>query len=299
MTDLTKIIKRLELIKNLISLEEDEDIVEQITKLKHFQTNEDVQNIIALLLQKAYSNTIITIDIFLSKHNQLTIYTDPEIEALRFEAKILEKQIQDRSNEKAELDKLIHEFNVRHNHELGRLIIELLLHRKEQSKGTPQQQEAEKDYQEFYNNYEAGKKEIIAILTKEEQKELKNNYRKASKLCHPDLVNDYQKEVAHKIFVELNEAYQKNDIAKVIEILNTLKHGDIFTSKADSATEKQTLLTELKRLRQKLNRVNDAIAHIKNSDTFITINSIADLDDYFIQTKQQLEEQLKQLKNGK
>jgi hypothetical protein len=300
MIDLTKVIKkRLELIKNLISLEEEDDISEQISKLKQLQINEEVQEIVNLLQQKAFGKAVTAIDGFLGKHNQLAFYTDPEIEALRFEAKALEKQIQERSNEKAELDKLIHEFNVRHSQELGQLIIELLQFRKEQSKGTPQQEEAEKDYEEFYANYEADKKETILLLTEDELKELKDAYRKASKLCHPDLVNDEQKEAAHKIFVELNEAYQKNDLKRVKEILETLKHGSAFTSKVDTANEKHTLLKELERLHQKLNSLNDAIASIKMSNTFITINAIANWDDYFAQTKKQLEEQLNQLQNGK
>ena len=299
MIDLTKIIKRLELIKNLISLEEEDEISEQITKLKQLQTNPELQKIISLLQQKTFGKAVADIEDFLSKHNRLSVYTDPEIEALRFEAKALEKQIQERSNEKAELDKLIHEFNVRHNQELGQLIIELLQLRKEQSKGTPQQEEAEKDYEEFNTNYEADKKETIALLTDEEQRELKDNYRKASKLCHPDLVNDDQKDAAHKIFVELNEAYQKNDFNRVKEILETLKHGRAFVSKADIANEKQVLLQELERLREKLSVLNEAIANIKTGDTFITINEIADWDEYFAKTKTQLEEQLNQLQNGK
>jgi len=299
MIDLTKVIKRLQLIKNLISLEEEDEISEQIKKLQQIQTSGEVPNIINLLQQKSFGKAVIAIENFLNKHNQLAFYTDPEIEALRFEAKALEKQIQERSNEKAELDKLIHEFNIRHSQELGQLIIELLRYRKEQSKGTPQQEEAEKDYEEFYTNYEADKKAKIAILTEDELKELKDNYRKASKHCHPDLVNDEQKEAAHKIFVELNEAYQKNDLNWVKEILETLKHGKAFASKADTASEKQTLLEELERLRQKLNAINDAITNVKTSDTFITINAITDWDDYFTQTKKQLEEQLNQLQNGK
>lgn len=299
MIELNKVLKRLELIKSLIYLQEEDAIFHQTDKLVQIQTDEEIQKIVFLLTQKAFGKAIIAIEDFLSKHTQISIYTDPEIEALRFEAKALEKQIQERSDEKAELDKLIHEFNVRHSQELGQLILKLLLCRKEQSKGTPQQEEAERDYEEYYNNYEAGQKETISNLTEEEQKELKNNYRKASKLCHPDLVNDDQKDVAHKIFVELNEAYQKSDLKKVNEILESLQHGRTFTSKSDTAYEKQILLTEIERLRQWLNTLNNAIANIKASDIFITINSITNWDYYFQQTKQQLEEQLNQLQNEK
>lgn len=43
----------------------------------------------------------------------------------------------------------------------------------------------------------------------------------------------------------------------------------------------------------------DVIARIKACDTFMTINSIANWNEYFLQTKRQLEEQLNELQNGK
>jgi len=44
-TDISKIVKRLELIKSLIVLEEEEDIAEQVTKLQHLKKNKQIRNI--------------------------------------------------------------------------------------------------------------------------------------------------------------------------------------------------------------------------------------------------------------
>ena len=44
-TDLSKIVKRLELIKSFIVLEEEEDIAEQITKSQHLKKNKQIRNI--------------------------------------------------------------------------------------------------------------------------------------------------------------------------------------------------------------------------------------------------------------
>jgi len=296
--NLSKIIKRLELIKNLIALEEEDGITGQIKKLQQLALTEEVNSIVTLLQQKQFGKAIAAIETFINAHHQLTVFIDPEIEALRFEAKALEAQLQQLSDEKAELEKLIHEFGVRHNQELGELIIKILGYRKEQSKGTPQQAEAEKDYEEFYSNYEATKEETIATLTEEEQKELKEKYRKASKLCHPDVVDESRKEEAHKIFMELNAAYERNDLQRVTEILESLQQGKAFTSKADTASEKQTLQTELERLRQRLQELNEAITIIKTSDTYEKIASITNWDEYFAKTKQQLKEQLSILENN-
>ena len=297
--DLAKIVKRLELIKTLISLEETDDIAEQVSKLKTLSGNDAVSEIIALLQMKAYGKAVVTIEEFLNSHHQIAFYIDPEIEALRFEAKALEKQLQELSDEKAELDKLIHEFSVRHNKELGELILKILQFRKEQSKGTAQEEETVKDYEEFNANYESIKQENIAELSEEEQKELKDKYRKASKLCHPDVVDEDQKEAAHTIFMELKDAYEKNNLQRVREILDGLHKGTAFTSKADTANEKVSLIAELERLRQKLDELNKTIDTIKESEAFKTINSISDWDEYFAKTKEQLKEQLNKITDTK
>ena len=296
--NLSKIIKRLELIKNLIALEEDKEITPHIKKLQEQITTPEIENILTLLQEKQYGNAVAAIDKFINANNQLTFYIDPEIEALRFEAKELERKIQELSNEKVELDKQIHEFSVRHNQELGDLILKILQHRKQQYKDTPQQEETEKDYEEFYNDYQTTKDEKLSTLTESEQKKIKKKYRKASKLCHPDVVDEEQKEMAHKIFMELNEAYEKNDLKRVEEILETLQQGKAFTSKADTSNEKLALQMEIERLRQRLQELNATLNTIKTSDTFETITNIKDFDEYFAKIKQKLQEQLNEFKNG-
>ena len=239
------------------------------------------------------------IEKFINFHNQVAFYIDPEIQALRFEAKSLEKSIQELSNEKAELDKLIHDFSVRHNRELGELILRILKYRKEKSKDTLHQEEAEKDYEDFHTDYQAIRSEIVSILNKEEEQEIKEKYRKATKLCHPDVVDEGQKGLAHKIFMELNLAYRKNDLQRVTEILEELLQGKAFTSKADSANKKSILKVELERLCNRVMEISAEIAAIKTSATFIKIKGINNWDEYFTDTKEQLQEQLNQLKNGR
>jgi hypothetical protein len=280
-------------------LEEEDEIASQVLKLQTLPLNDDVKNIMAHLQNKAFSKAILAIEIFINQRQQISFYIDPEIEAIRFEAKTLETKIQQLSDEKAELEKIIHEFSVRHNKELGELILKILQYRKEQHKDTPQEQEAEKDYEDFYTNYESTKDEQIASLTEDEQKELKEKYRRASKLCHPDVVDEEQNEEAHKIFTELNTAYERNDLQRVSEILENLRQGKTFTSKSDITNEKVSLQAELERLRILLNELTKEITVIKTSETFEKITNIQDWDEYFTNTKQQLREQLNQLEDGR
>lgn len=297
--DLSKIIKRLEMIKSLISLEEEDEISKHISKLQQLVWTAETEHIIICLKEKLYSKAVTAIEIFINKHNSLSIYLDPEINALKLEIKSLEAVINILSDEKADLEKLIHEFGIRHNKELGELLIKILQYRKENTKGTPQQQEAEDDYNTYQQEYEATKNEQIATLSDEEQKELKDKYRKASKLCHPDVVSEEQKELATKFFAELSAAYEKNDIKRVSEILESLENGHLFISKSDAINEKQLLQAEMEKQRLKVKELKAQLQAIKESDTYITISSIDNWDKYFTTAKQKLRIQINELVGAK
>src|SRR5665647_2676037 len=296
-TEISKIVKRLELIKSLIALEEEEDIAEQVTKLQQLQTNEEIKEIIFHLQQRSYGKAIKHIEEFLNSHHQVAFYIDPEIEGLKLEAKSLEAELNKLSNEKADLEKLIHEFGVRHNKELGELILKILKFRKNKAKGTPKESEAEEDYKNYNQEFEVSKNEKVADLTEEELIEIKKKYRKASKLCHPDVVSEDQKELADKLFTELSAAYERNDLEKVKEILANLEKGNFFVNKSDAINEKQLMKTEIEKLRIRIKELEQEVQTIKESDAYKTISSITDWDFYFRETKEKLETQAKELES--
>ncbi len=297
--DLAKILKRLELIKSLIVLEEESEIKTHVAKLDQLALTLELKNIVSMLQEEVYSKAVAAIEIFINQHQKIAVYIDLEIDALKLEIKSLEAEINKLSWEKADTEKLIHEFGIRHNKELGELLIKILSYRKERSKGTPKQQEAEEDYNTFQQEYEATKNEQIATLTDEELKDLKDKYRKASKLCHPDVVNEEQKELATKLFAELSAAYEKNDLKRVREILENLEKGHFFCSKSDTINEKALLQTEMEKLRLRIKELKEQLQAIKESDTYKTISSIDSWDEYFANAKQKLRLQLSGFENGK
>ena len=296
--NISKIIKRLELIKSLIALEEESEINNHVSKLREFSADKEVGIIISFLELKAYSQAMPAIETYINQHRQLTTYIDPEIEGLKLEAKSLEAELNSLSEEKADLEKLIHEFGVRHNNELGELILKILRFRRKKAKGTPKEEEAEKDYNEYSREYETSKDEKIAELSDKELKELKQKYRKASKLCHPDVVSEEQKELADKLFAELNAAYERNDLQRVREILENLEKGNFFASKSDTITEKQLMKAEIEKMRLRIKELKKQVEEIKESEAFKTVSSISDWDNYFKQAKEKLSEQVKGLENG-
>lgn len=297
-SNLSKIIKRLELIKSLISLEEEDEIDAHVFKLEQLGITPELETIIISLKEKSYSKAAIAIEQFINQHNNLSIFIDPEIDGLKLEAKSLEAKLNKLSHEKAELEKLIHEFRVRHNKELGELILKILKHRKNKAKGTSEEKEVEEDYKKYSQEFEVSKNEKIADLTDEELIEIKKKYRSASKLCHPDVVSEYQKELADKLFAELNKAHQQNDLQKVSEILENLKKGNFFVSKSDTITEKQLMKAEIEKLKIKVTELMQQVELIKGSDAYNTVTSIKDWDAYFKKTKEKLENQAKELEDG-
>jgi hypothetical protein len=285
------------LIKNLIALEEEETIAEQTIKLEEYQANGKVKELIFLLKQKSYGQAITQIEIFIKLNQQMTFWIDPEIDALKLEIKSLELEINDLSDEKADLEKIIHEFGIRHNQELGKMIIKILQFRKENAKGTAQEQETEEDYNNYQEEFESSKNEKITNLTADEQKELKVKYRKAGKLCHPDLVSEEQKELATKLFAELSSAYERNDLEKVGEILKNLELGNFFIAKSDAINEKELLKTETEKLRMRIKELKEQLRIIVESPTYETIIGIDNWEEYFSNAKKELSSQLNALEN--
>ena len=290
--NLSKIIKRLELIKSLISLEEEDEIDAHVLKLEQLGIPAELETIITSLKEKSYSKAAIAIETFINQHNNLSIFIDPEIDGLKLEAKSLEAKLNKLSDEKADLEKLIHEFGVRHNKELGELILKILKYRKNKAKGTSEEKETEEDYKNYSQEFEVSKNEKVADLTEEELTEIKKKYRKASKLCHPDVVSEDQKELADKLFTELNKAYEQNDLKKVSEILENLEKGNFFVSKSDTITEKQMLKAEIEKLKIRISELYQQVELIKESDAYKTIIGIKDWYAYFKETKEKLEQQL-------
>ncbi len=296
---LNKIIKRLEILKNYILLEDIEELDKETSKLKEYDFNADLQEIIADIKKEEFASAINKIQHFISKNQQLSIWIDVEIAALKLEIKNLENQLNSYDNEKIELEKILSEFQHRHVIELGSIILEILKLRKLKFKEDKTKfEEAETDEREYREQVDTEKKKEIYELTDEQKAELKRKFRKGTMLCHPDkFVNEpieIQKQV-EEIFKELNEANAKNDLKKVAEILANLEKGIFSTSKGDKLTDKDQLRQTVNRLRVKVKILESEIITIKQSETLKTILDISDWDEYFTSTKEELKREMEEL----
>ncbi len=294
---LGKIIRRLEILKNYILLEDVEELKKEAQKLSEYNFNSDISEIIAAIETKEFSFAINKIQNFISQNQQLAIWNDPEIPALKLEIKLLENQLNAFDNEKIELEKILSEFQHRHSIELGKIILEILKLRKIKFKDDKKKyEEAENDFKQYNENYQKEKEKKQFDLSDNEKAELKQKFRKATFLCHPDKVGEKFKDAAQKSFIELKAAYDANDLKKVTEILNELEKGDNFKTISDTVSEKEKLKAALAKLRRQIKILENELVTIKNSETFKTIISISDWNRYFSETKEKLGKELDELR---
>ncbi|MGB4654383.1 MAG: phospholipase D-like domain-containing protein [Bacteroidales bacterium] len=293
---LTKIIKRLEILKNYILLEDIEEVSRETSKIEEYDFNTDIEEIIEDIRNEEFASAITRIQNFITRNQQLSIWIDPEIAALKLEIKNLENQLNGYDNEKIELEKLLSDFSHRHTIELGEIILDILKLRKLKFKSDKNKyEEAENDERQYKEQFETEKEREVFELTDEQKIELKNKFRKATVLCHPDKVADEFEEAAQSIFVELKQAYDANDLKRVSEIYEELQKGNFFKTKSETVQEKDLLKAAIAKLKKQIKTLEDEIIAIKESDTYKTIIGIKDWDYYFKTTKEKLQRELEEL----
>ena len=292
---LDKIIKRLEILKNYVILEDLEDIARENAKLSIFNFQQDINQINQSLQRHEFSHAISLIDSFIKNHQAIIVYNDIDLTALKLEIRQLEHQLNAYDNEKIEIEKLLAEFHHRHTKELGWYISRLLHLRKLLSQDDPKAYaEAVQDEKDYHEQVEAENEKTIYEIDEEQRKDLKKSYRKASQICHPDRVSEDMKEIAEQIFIQLNQAYEQNDIKTVNKILTELEQG-IFRPRSETVNEKQKLQAIVGQLKFKIQQIESEIHEMKDSEAYQTIIDIDDWNRYFTDTKEKLIDEIDRL----
>ncbi|MGB0937411.1 MAG: hypothetical protein ACPGTQ_08130 [Colwellia sp.] len=132
------IIKRLELIKNCISLDEEELIDLQVISLKKIQLNnedtninKEINKIVMYLENHEFSQAYSEIELFLANKSALINYIDPNIQALKLELKVLENKLQSQIEDKNNKTNKVDDFNREYHLQLGELLQKILSLREE------------------------------------------------------------------------------------------------------------------------------------------------------------------------
>lgn len=270
--------RRLEMIRNLILLEEQDELTPHLNKLRPIATSLNLETIVRVLDDGQYREALEQIDSFLKRFSAVIPVQESEIARLRFILEVLELRLESLSDEKAELERKLLVFNRRHDEILGDLIKRVLqakselahLHAQEKLKQAEddssihqQAQEAQdeaKRTQKTYDDYTRHHEKLkdlapLPELDEISEKELRALYRKACSLCHPDKVSEEKKEQAHFIFIELKTAYKNNDIPRVKEIYDSLASGNLMRKRS-------TVLSEVDKLKAAIAELQFTIAKL-------------------------------------
>jgi len=295
---LTKIIRRLEIVQNYILLEDFQDLDKEVRKLKCHDFNSNIKEILDDISKGEFAQAVINIRKFIESNHQLVIWTDLELTTLNLEIKNLENQLNSYDNEKIELEKLLSEFQHVHTVKLSKIILEILKFRKVKYKNNKSKyEEAVNDEKKYRAQVNAEKKIEINELTVDQKSEIKQKFRKATVLCHPDKVPDEFEDAAKEIFVRLVKAYETNNLDTVSDILENLEKGGYLKLRLDTISDKEQLKSAKLKLRKRIKAVKSEIISIKQSKIYKTVEEIDNWKLYFVEMKGKLEQELEKIKS--
>ncbi|MTH44819.1 coiled-coil domain-containing protein [Intestinirhabdus alba] len=372
---MNKIIKRLEIVKSAIELE-DEEIVHQ--QLVHLQREADDPALIAIaqaIAGRRFGDAVREITAWLQNQHAVSAWQDPAIAASRLELKALEAQLRELIDQRNARLQILDDFNDLYHLRLGSLMSRILELRKRLAVSTRRRREAElkrreKDYlscrqyisqaidqlaalklrwmnlsapsreaaelrqriqqqteliasllaeireleadvirqddgasrraqeeaSQEYDHYQEQHQEAQrrydsdSRLAQADRDELKRLWRQASRLCHPDVVADEQKEKAHQMMVQLNLARQNADLPAIRALLARLQSGQAPELASDRLNNLQQLQQKIQQLRAQIDAQRREIAALEAENAWRLARSAADKEAWFTEQERALKE---------
>jgi hypothetical protein len=268
-----------------------------------------IQEIQAALADHRYAEPVRMIEKLLSDGTRLAQWIDPEITLLEAEFELLSSELADLETEQADLTHQLSRYQAAFHESLGDRLARLLKLRMRkllrESKINPEKQstyeQAKKDFEDFEQEQETRQEKDARTewnLSEEEQKELKQMYRRGSKLCHPDLVADEHKDAASRMFMELRKAYEEGDLLRIRHLVERCEAGLFDSIQGDgdqSERKKQRLRAKIAGIREALDRVKQDIKTIQESNTYQVMIQHPDWQALFAQQAQLLDQEIEHL----
>jgi hypothetical protein len=312
--DSEAVVRRLELIRNMIELGDFDDVRQQNNKLRQADI-ESLQSIINLIDQQQFNPAAQQIEALIKSLRSVAIYRDPSIERLKQQLATLTYQVNALSDQKIEIERLINDFLHQHHQHLGDLIARYLelqqriaekrLEKIKESNGSEEgitsqaesdYQEASKDYEDYQQYYQEIESEPApTTLTEAETAELKKCYKKATMFCHPDRVSDEMKVAATEIFNQLQTEYRNNNLEGVKSLLDKIQQGLSPTAPKVTLQESEQLTRTIADLEYNLRDLRNKISELTSGETWQTLNQITDWNVYFADKQSQLEAEIVEL----
>lgn len=318
--------RRLEMVRNLILLGEQDDLPPHLIKLRPVAQALQLQSMLQALARGAYKDALEFIDDYLRRRSALVVGEDAEIPRLRLQLQALELRLESLSDEKTDLERNLVIFNRRYSDALGPLLSEVLEtraelaeHQAETSRqrvaaGRASEQEAEqetnraeqarKDWQDYQREYtEQQATAAPDKLNAQDEAELKRLYRGACSRCHPDRFPEEQKAAAHSAFVKLQELYNANDLQGLRELHDALKSGGLPAAPRSSTLGRaDALRATIAELRGRVTQALQQLQALYNSEAATLLRMAgeqeSDWEAFFARQAQLLSAELEQLRQA-
>ncbi|MGG7448258.1 DNA repair protein [Kosakonia oryzendophytica] len=371
---MNKPIKRLEIIKYAIELEDDGIIHSQLPSLKAEVTDPELAFIVQALEAKNYSDAMRAITEWLQNQRSVIAWSDPQVSASKLELKALEEQLRELIDKRNARIQLLDDFNDLYMTRLGPLMSQILNLRKILAEAAVRRQEAEArrreaDYQrcqkylsqavnvlvmltqrwesmpphsiqaaearkhlqqqndliasllaealelesgltredeptrhardearQEYENHQEQQHDaekrfsFEQKMTEDERTELKRLWRQASKLCHPDLVDNELKNEAHGMMVQLNQARERGDLSAIRSLLTRLQQGFDPLMASDRLNDLQRLRQRVVEVKQHIATLIEELAALEKEETWQLVSTLGDQETYFRQQEKALAE---------
>jgi hypothetical protein len=301
--DRTKLLSRLTLICKLIELEEYDDIASQAEKIAHAWLLPEIAELIDLLDQEDWQQAHAKVVALLARGLSVTVYQDPRIPEWRWQVRMLETQVLALEAELADMGRQIHLFDSQQEEAIGDLIREYLdvkrqvLHaRYKLSGGNATRKEAEAADSAYYEyehaRAEQAKEPKPQQLDAQQQGDLKTLFRKLAKRCHPDHMNEKDKEWATEMFKLLNAANRNSDLEAMQKLGDQIERGPRTTQELETPEHFDDLQFLITSLQQAVARLGLDIAVVARSATWQTIATISDWNEWFLQKAKHLRDEI-------
>lgn len=167
---------------------------------------------------------------------------------------------------------------------LQKIIFERKAKLTEKPESKRQEQEAQQRWESFHSAIAEDNQAIEQGNDSALQETLKQLYREAVKLCHPDspLVKEEFKEKAHQVFIKLKAAYDQNSLAALQEILNELKLGIAFGNMDFTGVGMDELQAFMEQLASKVQQLAAQLSTLQNDLRYILqTGDVVTLDNHF------------------
>ena len=168
---------------------------------------------------------------------------------------------------------------------LQKIILERKAKLMEKPESKRQEQEAQKRWESFHSAIAEDNQTIEQGNDTTLQETLKQLYREAVKLCHPDspLVKEEFKEKAHQVFIKLKDAYDQNNVDALQEILNELKLGIAFGNIDFTGVGMDELQAFIEQLSSKVQQLASHLSTQQNDQRYVfQTGDLLDLENHFV-----------------